>query len=99
MPHTRLRPSFPLTEERLGELKTSLREAVADGKINWDVLREVLGERLEEEGAEAEHFGLFWPGKRAARRLAVLPSRGTIAPVPGEGVSEGATKNFFIEGD
>ena len=66
MPHTRLRPTFPLTEERLAELNAIVPEALADGKINWDVLREILGEHLDHEGAQAEHFGLFWPGKRAA---------------------------------
>jgi len=99
MPHTRLRPTFPLTEERLAELNAIVPEALADGKINWDVLREILGEHLDHEGAQAEHFGLFWPGKRAARQLAVVPSRGTIVPVAGEGVTEATTRNLFIEGD
>jgi len=99
MPHTRLRPTFPLTEERLAELNAIVPEALADGKINWDVLREILGEHLDDEGAQAEHFGLFWPGKRAARHLAVVPSRGTIVPVAGEGVREATTRNLFIEGD
>ena len=99
MPHTRLRPSFTFTEERLAQLKALVPEAFADGQINWSTLREALGEHLEEEREEAEHFGLFWPGKRAARRLAAMPSRGTLVPAPTKGVSEDATKNFFIEGN
>lgn len=99
MPHTRLRPSFTFTEERLAELRTVIPEAYADGKINWETLREALCDWIEPEGAEAEHFGLFWPGKREARRLAAMPSHGTLVPVQGEGVNEETTRNLFIEGD
>lgn len=99
MPHTRLRPSFTFTEERLAELRAVVPEAFADGKINWETLREALGDWLEPDEADAEHFGLFWPGKREARRLAAMPSRGTLVPVPGEGVDEVTTRNLFIEGD
>ena len=60
MPHERLRPSFTFDEDRIKELKKIAPEVFADNKINWDVLKEALGEYLEEEG-ETEHFGLFWP--------------------------------------
>ena len=95
----KLRPSFTFTEDRLRELQQVVPEAFADGKINWDVLREALGEYLEDAEACEEHFGLFWPGKREARRLAALPSKGTLAPAPGEGVNEETTRNLFIEGE
>jgi adenine-specific DNA-methyltransferase len=93
----KLRPSFTFTEDRLRELQQVVPEAFADGKINWDTLREALGEQLEEEGEE--HFGLFWPGKREARRLASMPSKGSLIPQPGEGVDEENTHNIFIEGE
>jgi adenine-specific DNA-methyltransferase len=93
----KLRPSFTFTEDRLHELQQVVPEAFADGKINWDTLREALGEHLEDE--EQEHFGLTWPGKREARRLAAMPSKGTLVPVPGEGVNEENTHNIFIEGE
>ena len=93
----KLRPSFTLTEDRLRELAAVVPEAFADGRINWDTLREALGEQLEDE--TQEHFGLFWPGKREARRLAAMPSKGTLVPQPGQGVDEDSTHNIFIEGD
>lgn len=99
MPHEKLRPSFIFDEERLNQLKQIAPEAFADGKINWEVLRDALGERLEEDGAEAEHFGLFWPGKREARRIASIPSKGTLVPVKGQGIDEENTRNIFIEGE
>src|SRR5437879_1784814 len=95
----KLHPSFTFTRDRLAELEAVVPEAFADGKINWSVLREALGDVLEAEEEAAEHFGLFWPGKRAARGLAALPSRGTLLPAPGEGVNEDTTENLFIEGD
>lgn len=95
----KLRPSFTFTEERLKELQQVVPEAFADGKINWDTLKEALGEYTEEEGADAEHFGLNWPGKRLARKMAAMPSKGTLIPVPGEGIDEETTRNIFIEGE
>ena len=99
MSHQRLKPTFSLDADKIEELKRIVPEAFADGKINWETLKQVLGEYLEDEGAEAEHFGLFWPGKREARRLAVIPSKGTLVPVPGEGIDEETTHNIFIEGE
>mgnify|MGYP003288743458 CR=1 FL=1 len=95
----KLRPALSLDDERLRALGQVVPEAFADGQINWEVLRELLGERVEDEKAGAEHFGLFWPGKREARRLAAQPSKGTLVPAPGEGVDEETTGNIFIEGD
>lgn len=100
MPITKLTPenNYPYLDDRLKALEQVVPEAFADGKINWDTLREVLGEDLEEGGCE-EYFGLNWPGKREARQRAAIPSRGTLVPAPGEGVNEDETENLFIEGD
>ncbi len=95
----KLRPSFTFTEDRLRQLQQVVPEAFADGKINWETLREALGNYLEDEEACEEHFGLFWPGKRQARRLAALPPKGTLVPAPGEGVNEDKTHHIFIEGE
>ena len=96
---TKLRPTFTPDQDRLDALRAIAPEAFADGKINWDALREALGDRVEDEGRDAEHFGLFWPGKRDARRLASTPSAGALKPAPGEGVNEATTRHLFIEGD
>jgi len=99
MSHTRLHPAFTFTDEKLAELKRVAPEAFADGKVHWEVLKEALGEHVDDEGAEAEHFGLNWPGKRDARRMAGLPSTGALVPKPGDGVHEDSTRNIFIEGE
>lgn len=99
MPHERLHPSFNLDEEKINELKQILPEAFADGKINWDVLKECLGDYIEDEDDDVEHFGLFWPGKKDAKRMATIPSKGTLIQLKGDGVNEEESNNVFIEGD
>ncbi|MCU0289821.1 MAG: site-specific DNA-methyltransferase [Acidobacteria bacterium] len=103
----KLRPSFTFNEDRINELKKIAPEAFADGKVNWETLKEALGEYLEDDEGQ-EHFGLFWPGKRQARRMAAVPSKGTLVPIYGEGLkadgthdSEGIndSRNIFIEGE
>lgn len=93
----KLRPSFTFTEERLRQLEQVVPEAFMDGKINWNILQEALGEHLEDESQE--HFGLTWPGKREARRLAALPPQGALIPAPGQGINEDTTHHLFIEGE
>lgn len=99
MPIEKLRPGFVFDEQRIEQLKQIAPECFADGKINWETLKEALGNYTEDDDPDTEHFGLFWPGKKEARRLASTPSRGTLVPVRGEGVNEENTRNIFIEGE
>lgn len=99
MPVEKFSPPNSLDDERIEALKHLFPEAVADGRINFGVLRDLLNTAREDEEPDAEHFGLFWPGKREARRLATQPSHGSLVPVPGEGIEEEYTENIFIEGD
>ena len=79
--------------EQLAEL---VPEAVADGKI--DVLK--LQELLSQDAAEtSERFGLFWPGKQRALRIAQMPTSATLRPEPAKSIDWDTTKNVFIEGD
>jgi adenine-specific DNA-methyltransferase len=71
-------------------------EAIADGKI--DVLK--LQELLAQDAAEtSERFGLFWPGKQRALRVAQMPTSATLKPEPEKSKDWNTTKNIFIEGD
>jgi adenine-specific DNA-methyltransferase len=79
--------------EKLAELAP---EAVADGKI--DVIK--LQELLAQDAAEtSERFGLFWPGKQRALRVAQTPTTATLKPEPEKSKEWDTTKNIFIEGD
>jgi adenine-specific DNA-methyltransferase len=91
-----LERTFTLNEDKIDILKLYLPEVFADGLVNWEALKASLGEYLEDDSTE--HFGLFWTGKREARRLAAQPSKGTLVP-DDRGMGEDSTENIFIEGD
>lgn len=97
-PWEKLEPTFSLVEDRLRILRQALPEAFTDGRINFETLKELLGEAIADDEQD-EHFGLSWTGKREARKLAGMPSKGTLVPVKGKGLHEDTTENIFIEGD
>lgn len=109
MAHERLRPQYFFDQDRIDQLKQLAPECFEDGKINFETLRQNLGDWTQnEEDPEQEHFGLFWPGKRDARRAAAIPPRGALEPVWGDGLNadgtpdidaENDSKNIFIEGE
>lgn len=82
----------------LAALRALLPDAFTEGKIDFDVLRQLLGDAVD-EGEGEEKYGLNWSGKRQARRLALTPSVGTLLPARGDSVDWAATKNLMIEGD
>ncbi len=81
----------------LDELARLFPDAVADGRVDLDVLRDLLGQDAEPTGTEP--FGLRWPGMSETRRLATLPATGTLLPKPEESVDWDTTRNIVIEGD
>lgn len=80
----------------IARLKALFPEIVTDGKVDFDVLRELLGDAVEEG---EERYGLNWRGKRKARAFAMTPSLGTLLPAPEDSVDWEATQNLVIEGD
>ena len=78
---------------RLGEL---FPDAVVEGRIDFDVLRQLLGDTI---GDREEKYGLNWHGKQRARQIALTPSTGTLRPCPDESVDWSTTQNLMIEGD
>lgn len=88
--------SMNLTEENISKLKSLFPEAFNEGNIDFDVLKQLLGENVDEK---EERYGLNWHGKRQARQLALTPSRGTLRPCKDESVDWDNTKNIMIEGD
>jgi adenine-specific DNA-methyltransferase len=82
--------------ENFAALKALFPAAVADGRIDFDVLRQLLGDEVDDGD---ERYGLNWPGKRRARRLALTPSTGTLRPAREDSVDWDTTRNLMIEGD
>jgi len=82
--------------DNIEQLKAMFPEAVTEGKIDFEVLKQVLGGVVDER---EEKYGLNWHGKRRARQLALTPSTGTLRPCPEESVDWDTTQNLMIEGD
>lgn len=80
----------------IARLKALFPEIVTDGKVDFDVLRDLLGDAVEEG---EERYGLNWKGKRKARAFALTPSLGTLLPAPEDSVDWNTTQNIVIEGD
>lgn len=78
-------------------LSDAFPEVVTESGIDFDTLRELVGQ--EAPPSAAERFGLSWPGKAASRRLALLPPTGTLLPRSDESVDWDSTKNIVVEGD
>ena len=85
-----------LVAANIAQLARLFPDSVSEGKVDFDALRELLGDTVDEGD---EKFGLTWHGKRDARRLALMPSAGTLRPCPDESVKWDATQNLMIEGD
>jgi adenine-specific DNA-methyltransferase len=88
--------SANLVEGHLAQLKALFPEAFTEGRVDFEVLKQLLGAAVDER---EEKYGLNWHGKRRARQLALTPSTGTLRPCPEESVDWDTTQNLFIEGD
>ena len=88
--------SADVVAENIEHLKTLFPEAFSEGKIDFEVLKQLLGDEVDER---EEKYGLNWHGKRQARQLALTPSTGTLRPCPEESVDWDTTQNLMIEGD
>ncbi len=92
-PETR---SADILAENIDHLKSLFPEVVTEGKIDFEVLKQLLGGVVEER---EEKYGLNWHGKRRARQLVLTSSTGTLRPCPEESVDWDKTQNLMIEGD
>ena len=82
--------------ELAAKLSLLMPEAIADGKIDLEKVKELLGDDLLDD---RERFGLFWPGKKRALRAAQDPTTATLKPDHANSKNWDETKNIFIEGD
>lgn len=87
-------PNF--TTEAGNKLAELFPEVVADGKIDFEKLKTILGVDVDDA---RERFGLTWPGKAQAIRAAQTPTTATLEPDKENSVDWDTTQNVFIEGD
>lgn len=88
--------SADVVADNLAQLQSVFPEAFSEGKVQFDVIKQLLGAAVDETD---EKYGLNWHGKRRARQIALTPSTGTLRPCPDESIDWGATQNLMIEGD
>lgn len=90
--------SADIVAENIERLKELFPDAFSEGGVNFETLRQLLGDAgVIDEGEEK--YGLNWHGKKRARQIALTPSTGTLLPCPEESVDWETTQNLFIEGD
>ncbi|WP_432772688.1 site-specific DNA-methyltransferase [Francisella salimarina] len=99
MNRNKLTNDYDPRAEKIQALKQLIPEAIQDGKINIEALRDFLQEEVQSYAEDDEPFTFTWPGKKKARQLAFTKSNKTLEPVAGEGLDEDKTRNLFIEGD
>lgn len=80
----------------VSELANLWPEIVADGIVDFEKLRELLGADASDD---RERYGLFWPGKRRALSISQEPTSATLIPDLENSTDWDSTKNVFIEGD
>ena len=88
--------SMDLTEDNLNKLNEIFPEVFEEGKIDFEKLRLILGDNIEDK---EERYEFTWNGKQDAIRIAQTPSTGTLRPDKESSKNWDDTENLYIEGD
>ena len=91
-----LTQSLDIVSDNISKLKELFPEVLTEGKIDFKVLQDILGNEIQEED---EFYRFTWSGKSQSRREAHKPSTGTLRPCKEESVDWDTTQNLYIEGD
>ena len=85
-----------LTKLNIEKLKELFPNVVTENKIDFDMLRLVLGDEIDDS---KEKYQFTWHGKSEAIKLAQSPSSATLRPDKESSKNWDTTKNLYIEGD
>jgi len=88
--------SLDLIKENIEKLKEIFPDVFTEDKINFEKLRENLGEFVEESD---EKYQFTWFGKKKANKIALTPTKATLRPDKKSSKNWDTTKNIYIEGD
>ena len=88
--------SMDIVQDNIEKLKEIFPEAFTEGKVDFTVLKHLLGEKIEES---KERYSFTWKGKTEARQVAQQVSTGTLRPSKGDSKNWDNTENLYIEGD
>ena len=88
--------SLNLEKQNIQRIKELFPEAVEEGKINFDMLRAMLGDEVDDS---REKYQFTWNGKAKSIKLAQTPSSATLRPCKEKSKNWDTTENLYIEGD
>ena len=88
--------SLNLEKQNIQRIKELFPEAVEEGKINFDMLRAMLGDEVDDS---REKYQFTWNGKAKSIKLAQTPSSATLRPCKEKSKNWDITENLYIEGD
>ena len=88
--------SLNLEKKNIQRIKELFPEAVEEGKINFDMLRAMLGDEVDDS---REKYQFTWNGKAESIKLAQVPSASALRPCKEKSKDWNTTENLYIEGD
>ena len=88
--------SLNLEKNNIKKIKELFPEAVEEGKINFDMLRAMLGDDVDDS---KEKYQFTWNGKAKSIKLAQTPSSATLRPCKEKSKNWDTTENLYVEGD
>ena len=88
--------SLNLEKNNIDKIKELFPETVEEGKINFDMLRAMLGDEVDDS---KEKYQFTWNGKAKSIKLAQTPSSATLRPCRDKSKDWNTTENLYIEGD
>ena len=88
--------SLDITKENIEALKQLFPEVVTEGKVDFEKLKLVLGEEIDDR---SERYDFTWHGKIKSMKIAQTPSTGTLRPDKESSKNWDTTENLYIEGD
>lgn len=88
--------SLNLEKQNIQRIKELFPEAVEEGKINFDMLRAMLGDEVDDS---REKYQFTWNGKAKSIKLAQTPSSSTLRPCKDKSKNWDDTENLYVEGD
>ena len=88
--------SLDLVEVNIEKLRQLFPNVVTEGKIDFDMLRTVLGDDVDDN---KEKYQFTWHGKSESIKIAQSPSLATLRPDKESSKNWDTTENLYIEGD
>lgn len=88
--------SLNLERNNIEKIKELFPEAVEEGKIDFDMLRAMLGDEVDDS---KEKYQFTWNGKAKSIKLAQTPSSATLRPCKEKSKNWDTTENLYVEGD